>query len=68
MLSLVAADMGVTFITEAARRRKPENVVMVEVKDLDATLKLTAMWRSNDTSPALKQFLETVKAASKSRK
>lgn len=68
MLSLVAADMGVTFITEAARRRKPENVVMVEVKDLDATLKLTAMWRANDSSPALKQFLRTVKTASKSRK
>lgn len=61
MLSLVSADIGVTFITESAQRRKPENVVLLKVKDLRATITLSAMWRRRDTNPALKEFLNVVK-------
>lgn len=60
MLSLVSADIGVTFITEAARHRKPDNVVLVPIKDLHATISLTAMWRTEDRNPATKQFLSFV--------
>lgn len=60
MLSLVAADIGITFITEAAQRRKPDNVVLAEVQDLTATITLKAMWRADDNNPALKEFIGTM--------
>lgn len=61
MLSLVSADMGITFITESAQRRKPDNVELRMVKDLNATLTLMAMWRKDDSNPALAEFLKAVK-------
>lgn len=61
MLSLVAADIGVTFITEAAQKRKPDNVVLIPVQDMNATITLTAMWRADDRNPALKEFIATLK-------
>ncbi|MBX9668384.1 MAG: LysR family transcriptional regulator [Candidatus Obscuribacterales bacterium] len=60
MLSLVSADIGVTFITEYARRRKPDNVILKEVQDLNATLRLSAMWSTSNRNPALKPFIETI--------
>lgn len=63
MLSLVSADLGVTFITEAAARRKPDNVVLMDVRDLDATITLQAMWRQNERNPAIQEFLKTIKRA-----
>ncbi len=66
MLSLVAADIGVTFITEAAQRRKPDNVVLINVQDVDATITLTAMWRVQDKNPALREFIKAVRSGSDS--
>lgn len=62
MLSLVAADIGLTFITEAASRRKPDNVVLIDVQDMDATITLKAMWRGDDKNPALQEFVKVVRA------
>lgn len=64
MLSLVAADIGLTFITEAARRRKPDNVTLLDVDDLDATITLKAMWRVNERNPAVIEFLNVVRQVS----
>jgi DNA-binding transcriptional LysR family regulator len=64
MLSLVAAEIGVTFITESAQRRKPDNVVLVDIKDLDATITLKAMWRSDEYTPAIREFLSVVRKSS----
>ncbi len=63
MLSLVSADIGMTFITEFARRRKPDNVVLVEVADLNASLSLSAIWRVDEANPALKQFICAMNSA-----
>jgi len=60
MLSLVSADIGATFITESANRRRPENVALIGVTDLKASITLMAMWRENDTNPAVNQFVTTV--------
>lgn len=57
ILSLVAAEVGSSFITEAANKRRPENVVLLPVKDLDCELKLSAIWRKADNNPALKELL-----------
>lgn len=67
MLSLVAADIGVTFITESARRRKPDNVVLIDIEDLDATITLMAIWRSGSKNPALKPFLDAIKRSRESK-
>src|SRR5262249_2877608 len=64
MLSLVAADIGVTFITESARKRRPDNVVLVDVEDLYATITLKAMWLAGNRNPALKPFLTSIAAGS----
>ena len=48
MLSLVSADIGFTFITETAKGRKPDNVVLLDVEDLNVSITLMAMWRAAD--------------------
>lgn len=60
MLSLVAADIGVTFITESARRRKPDNVVLLDIEDFDATITLQAIWKRNNRNPVLQRFLKAL--------
>jgi DNA-binding transcriptional LysR family regulator len=62
ILSLVSAEIGSSFITEAALKRRPENVILLPVKDLDCELKLMAIWRKNDNNPVLKHFVGMFKA------
>jgi DNA-binding transcriptional LysR family regulator len=50
-LSLVAAGLGVTFTGASARRRRPDDVVIREVADLDVALTLHLLWRRGDGSP-----------------
>jgi DNA-binding transcriptional LysR family regulator len=63
MLSLVSADIGATFITESALRRKPDDVVFIPVTDLNAKLSVKAIWNADDKNPALKEFVSTIKRA-----
>ncbi|MBS1957797.1 MAG: LysR family transcriptional regulator [Cyanobacteria bacterium SZAS-4] len=62
MLSLVSADIGATFITESALRRKPDDVVFIPVTDLNAMLSVKAMW-SDDNNPALSKLVAVVRRA-----
>jgi DNA-binding transcriptional LysR family regulator len=62
ILTLVSTDIGVTFMTESACGRKPDNVVLIEVEDLDITITLKCLWRKNDSNPALAEFLQIVRA------
>jgi DNA-binding transcriptional LysR family regulator len=64
MLSLVAAGIGATFITEAAKRRKPDDVCLIPIEDLDASLSLKAIWRADDKTPALRDFVSAVRKSS----
>ena len=60
MLSLVAAGIGLTFITEAAGGRKPDNVTLLPISGFQSKLELKAMWRKNNDNPALINFKATV--------
>lgn len=60
MLSLVSAEIGATFITESAKRRKPDDVVFVRVQDLNASLSIKAMWNVHDGNPALIEFISII--------
>ncbi len=62
LLSLVSAEIGATFITETARSRKPEDVVLIPVADLNASIRVKAIW-IDDTNPVLNQFIETIRKA-----
>jgi len=60
ILSLVAADIGLTFITEAARGRKPENVKLLSIDDFQPALKLETMWLKDNSNPCLQSFIDVV--------
>lgn len=62
MLSLVSAEIGATFITESALRRKPDDVVFIPISDLNAKLSVKAIW-SDDNNPALSKLVEVVRRA-----
>ena len=63
MLSLVSADIGVTFITEAAEHRKPDNVILTPLRDMNAMLTLHAIWRTQDRNPVVREFLSIARKA-----
>jgi DNA-binding transcriptional LysR family regulator len=61
MLSLVAGGIGLTLTFKSSERRKPDNVVLKEVDDLQLTMKLSAIWRVDNKLPALQRFLEIIR-------
>jgi DNA-binding transcriptional LysR family regulator len=61
MLSLVAGGIGLSFTIKSADRRKPDSVVLKEVKDLRLTVELSAIWRGDNKVPALQNFIEIIR-------
>jgi DNA-binding transcriptional LysR family regulator len=61
MLSLAAADIGLTFITEAAFGRKPHNIKLLPIEDFKPTLEMRAVWRTDNYNPALQNFIHVVR-------
>ena len=61
ILSLVSHGMGVGWVNGTARGRCPENVVIVSVIDLDMPLPLALVWRKDNTSPLLTNFIAEVR-------
>jgi DNA-binding transcriptional LysR family regulator len=57
ILSLVAAGVGLSFCLASAERRKPSDVVLLPVTQLDLTMHLSVIWRTDHTNPALPHFL-----------
>jgi DNA-binding transcriptional LysR family regulator len=62
LLSLVAAGAGLTFCVASAKARKPADVALLEVSDLKLTVRLDAVWRTDNSNPALPHFLATVRS------
>jgi DNA-binding transcriptional LysR family regulator len=62
ILSLVSHGMGVGWVNGTARWRCPESVVIVSVVDLDMPLPLALVWRKDNTSPLLKNFVDDVRS------
>jgi DNA-binding transcriptional LysR family regulator len=60
ILSLVSHGMGVGWVNGMARWRCPEGVVITTVVDLDMPLPLALVWRRDNTSPLLANFIEEV--------
>jgi DNA-binding transcriptional LysR family regulator len=62
ILSLVSHGMGVGWVNGTARGRCPESVVIVSVIDLDMPLPLALVWRRDNTSPLLANFIGAVQS------
>jgi DNA-binding transcriptional LysR family regulator len=61
-LTLVAAQVGITFSPVSAGRTKPENVRLIRIREDPLKLTLYAAWRQNEnTCPALHQLLRIVR-------
>src|SRR6266852_3817710 len=60
ILSLVSHGMGVGWVNGMARWRCPEGVVIMSVVDLDVPLPLALVWRRDNTSPLLANFIGEV--------
>jgi DNA-binding transcriptional LysR family regulator len=60
ILSLVSHGMGLGWVNGTARGRCPESVVIVSVVDLDVPLPLALVWRKDNTSPLLANFIGEV--------
>jgi DNA-binding transcriptional LysR family regulator len=61
ILSLVSTGMGVGWVLATARWRCPESVVILPVADLNMPLTLTLVWRKDNTSPLLANFIAEVR-------
>jgi DNA-binding transcriptional LysR family regulator len=62
ILSLVSHGMGVGWVNGTARWRCPEGVVIVSIVDLEMPLPLALVWRRDNTSPLLANFIGAVQS------
>src|SRR6476659_4925075 len=60
ILSLVATGLGVGWVIGTARWRSPETIVILPVVDLNMLLALALVWRRDNTSPLLANFIGEV--------
>jgi len=61
ILSLVSTGMGVGWVLATARWRCPESVVILPVVDLNMPLSLALVWRKDNASPLLANFIADVR-------
>jgi DNA-binding transcriptional LysR family regulator len=61
ILSLVSNGLGLGWVLGTARWRCPESVVILPVLDLNMPLTLALVWRKNNTSPLLANFIAEVR-------
>jgi DNA-binding transcriptional LysR family regulator len=53
--------LGLTIVPAAAESRKPKNVVLVPVGDLNVVTTMELVWRRDNQSAALKNFVEVLR-------
>ena len=61
ILSLVSTGMGVGWVLATARWRCPKSVVILPVVDLNMPLTLALVWRKDNASPLLANFIADVR-------
>jgi DNA-binding transcriptional LysR family regulator len=60
ILSLIATGLGVGWVLDASRWRRPKSVVILSVVDLDVPQELSLAWRKDNRSPLLASFVANV--------
>ena len=62
ILSLVAAGVGVTLLPANAQNLQRKGVVYKNITDSTLRVPMAAVWRRDDTSATLREFLEVTTA------
>ena len=57
ILSLVATGLGVGWVLDTSRWRRPKSVVILSVVDMDLPQELSLAWRKDNGSPLLASFV-----------
>ncbi len=60
IVAFVSEGMGVAFVPASFQNQTNEGVVYKELDEIDAALEMSFVWRKEEKSPALQQFLECV--------
>ena len=60
VLSLVSHGIGIGWINETALWRCPKNVVILPASDLDIPLPVVLVWKADNNSPLLREFIADV--------
>ncbi len=60
-LSFVAAGLGCTFVPSEAKWRKPKNVVILPVADLEVSRDMELAWLKDNRQPVLRNFIDLVR-------
>jgi DNA-binding transcriptional LysR family regulator len=61
ILSLVAGGVGIALLPANAKNLRRKGVVYRTIQGQTATIKMAAVWRHNDRSVILSNFLENLK-------
>ena len=61
ILAIVASGLGIAFVSSAVRWRRPHNIDLLEIEDLNLKLVLDCVWREDNEAPALAPFLDAVR-------
>jgi DNA-binding transcriptional LysR family regulator len=64
ILGLVAAGMGISILPASVQNLQRREVVYRPIREKTTTNQLIAVWRQDDSSPILQQFLDITKAVS----
>ena len=62
IISLVAAGMGLSFLTESARVILPADLVMRRVEGFSVPMTLELVWLRSNTTPLVSNFIDMVRA------
>lgn len=65
ILGLVAGEIGVSILPASVQNLQRRGVVYRPILEKTMTNQLTAVWRQDDASPILQQFLDVTKAVSR---
>ena len=66
VLGLVQCRIGVAWVTESTRWHCPRGIVLLPVVDMNVRLPFNVIWKKNNTSPVLQQFLAQVQSGNRS--
>ena len=61
ILAIVASGLGIAFVSSAVRWRRPHNIDLLKIEDLNLKLVLDCVWREDNEAPALAPFLDAVR-------
>jgi DNA-binding transcriptional LysR family regulator len=61
IVAFVSAGMGVALVPASFRDQQNKKVVYCELDDIDSSLEMAFVWRKDETSPVLEEFLKACK-------